>query len=62
MVNRKYIMVRLTRNQHERIRNQAQAKGFKTISSYVRDSLLGRDLAFDEKFNLIYKKIMGHLE
>ena len=58
MVNKRVIAVRVTKDQHERIKLRAQAKGFKTVSSYVRDSLLGRDLAFEDKFNRLYDRIM----
>lgn len=34
------LMVRLTKTQHTRIKNLAEASGFKTISNYVRTQLL----------------------
>ena len=62
MVNKKTLVVRLTKNQHERIKNLAEAKGFKNVSHFVRETLLGRDMVFDEKFNRLYEKIMNNPE
>ena len=58
MVNNKRIFVRVTENQFERIRNNAHAKGFKTISGYVRSLTLRNDLIFEKKFNELYAKIV----
>ena len=58
MVNNKRIFVRVTANQFERIRNNAHAKGFKTISAYVRSLTLRSDLIFEKKFNELYAKIV----
>lgn len=58
MVNQKYLFVRLTKNQKERIRVNAEAKGYKTISSYIRALALENDLGFEKKFNEIYRKIV----
>jgi len=58
MVNNKTIMVRVTKNQHERIRNNACAKGFRTISDYVRSISLENDLIFEQKFNEVYNRIV----
>lgn len=58
MVNNKVISVRVTKNQHERVRNNAFAKGFKTVSAYVRSLALENDLIFEQKFNEIYNKLV----
>ena len=59
MVNQKLLSVRLTKNQHERIRIKAEAKGYKTISSYVRALTLGNDLGFEQKFDKMYDKVVN---
>ncbi|MBL7055037.1 hypothetical protein ISS05_04735 [Candidatus Woesearchaeota archaeon] len=58
MVNQKCLMVRLTRNQHERIRMNAEAKGYKTLSDYIRTLALEHDLDFKEKVDKIYCKVV----
>ena len=52
-------MVRVTKNQHERIKNAALAKGFRSISDYVRSLTLGNDLVFEQRFNDLYNKLMS---
>ena len=52
--------MRLTGNQHERIKVNAQAKGYKTISDYIRSLALDKDVAFDQKFNKLYDKIVNN--
>ncbi len=57
----KYIQVRVSPEQYERIRNNAQAKGFKTVSSFIRNSLLEKDLLFEQKFDRMYEIIVRKL-
>ena len=57
----KHIQIRVTPEQHERIRNKAQAKGFKSVSSFIRDLLLEKDMLFEQKFNEIHKIITKKL-
>ena len=59
MVNQKLLSVRLTKNQHERIRIKAEAKGYKTISSYIRALTLDNDLGFEQKFDRMYDKVIN---
>ena len=59
MAKTRYIQVRLTNNQYERICNNAQAKGYRTLSSYLRHVALDRDLIFDKHFLEIHKIITG---
>ena len=58
MVRNKVILVRVTRNQHERIKNNASAKGHKTVSAYIRSLTLKHDLNFDTKFAKLYEVLM----
>lgn len=57
----KELRVRMTKMQYERVKNNANSKGFKTISRYVRDAVLNNDLAFEKKFNEIFR-IVSSLE
>ena len=58
MVNNKVVVTRVTKNQFERIKVNAQAKGYKTISQYVRSLMLEHDLVFEKKFDEIYQKLI----
>jgi len=58
MNNGRYLMVRLTKSQHERVKINAQAKGFKTVSDYIRSLALERDKVFEERFNEMYEKLV----
>ena len=58
MTNKRRLVVRLTRNQHDRVRNNAEAKGYKTLSSYIRALVLEHDLGFENKLNEIYIKLV----
>ena len=53
------IMVRVSKSQHERVRNNAEAYGYKTISGYIRALALQHGLVFEDKINKIYQKITG---
>lgn len=53
------ILVRVTREQYERVKNNAHAKGHKTISSYIRSVALEHDLIYERKFNEMYVKVVG---
>jgi len=50
-----FIQIRVTPEQHERIRNKAQAKGYKTITSFIRNLALEKDLVFEQRFDEIYR-------
>ena len=47
-------MVRLTKDQDDRIKNDAKLKGFEHISDYVRSSLIDKDSKFEIKIDEIY--------
>ena len=57
---RRSLAVRLTKNQHERVETNAQTKGFKTLSSYIRSLALEKDIVFDKKFDELYNKIVNN--
>ena len=58
MKSTKFIQIRVTLPQLERIVINAQAKGHKTISEYIRKLALEKDMVFERKFNELYKEIM----
>ena len=49
---------RLTRLQHERLKNMAESKGYQRIAQYIRDTIMEKDLLFEQKFNEIYNTIL----
>ncbi|MFC1723613.1 hypothetical protein ACFL0V_05725 [Nanoarchaeota archaeon] len=58
MAKTKMILFRVTQNQYERIQNNAQAKGHKTMASYLRDLALNKDMVFEKRFTEMYKIII----
>lgn len=59
MVSNQYLMVRVTKVQKERVKQEAEAKGFRTISDYIRSLALEHAPNFDIKFNEMYQKLIG---
>ncbi len=57
MASTKFIQLRVTKEQYERIRNKSQAKGHKTISSFMRAAALEKDLVFEKKFDEIHSLV-----
>lgn len=57
MRKNKRIHFRITTQQHERLKNLAEAKGFTKISEYLRYVALEKDLEFEEKFNMMFNII-----
>lgn len=51
------MVVRVTQSQYERIKNNAQAKGYKNISQFIRNLALEHSLTFESKFNEMYNII-----
>lgn len=58
MAKTRYVQVRVSHDQLERIRNNASAKGYKTISHYARDLMLEKNLYFERKFDEMYEEIL----
>ncbi len=54
MAKIRFILFRVTQTQYERIKNNAHAKGHKTLSGYLRDLALNKDLLFEQRFNEMY--------
>ncbi|MFH1134251.1 MAG: hypothetical protein V1735_07240 [Nanoarchaeota archaeon] len=62
MIKNRLIQVRVTRSQYERILSNAQAKGNKTISEFVRRSVLGMDTLIEKKIHIIYEAVVEKKE
>jgi len=54
----RFIQLRVTKDQYERIINNSRAKGYLNVSAYLRDLALEKDLVFQKKFNEIYGVIV----
>lgn len=53
------IQIRLSREQHDKIKNDAKANGFNSISNYVRYLALGRQFLIEQKIIEMHKIIVG---
>jgi len=51
------IRIKVTQSQFESIKCRAQSSGFKTISSFIRESLLTEDNDLEELLKKIYDRI-----
>ena len=51
------IQIRATANQFNRIKNNAQAKGFSSVSAYLRDISLKNNLILEQQIAEIHKTI-----
>lgn len=54
----RFIQFRVTRDQYERIKNNARAKGYLNLSHYLRNLALEKNFVFEQKFNEIYEVIV----
>jgi len=59
MPNSRCLIIKMTKTQHERVRNNAEAKGYKTISSYIRSIALEHDLSFQKKIDELYYRLIN---
>ncbi len=57
MAKTRFILVRVDQTQFERIKNNVSAKGYTTMSAYIRDLALGKNLVFERQFNEVYRGI-----
>lgn len=58
MVKTHRIEILCTANEHERIRNNAQAKGFSTVSAFLRDFALRSPITSEERITEIHNAIV----
>lgn len=54
------IIVRVTRSQHERVKINAELKGHKTVSSYIRSIALETGMSTEMKINEIYNAVVNN--
>ena len=57
-VKTRAIQVRLTIEQHERLRSIAETRGFDTLAAYVRFAALDRQLLLEEKIIAIHRILL----
>ena len=57
MAKNHILRIRVTKAQKERIRENAEAKGFTTISAYLRSLALGGDTLLERRILAIYNKL-----
>ena len=57
MAKTRYVQVRVSQDQFDRIKNNASAKGYKTTAHYVRDLMLEKNLVFERKFEEMYQEL-----
>ena len=59
MVMNSDIRVRVSKNQLNQIKQTAQAKGFTTVSDFVRDVTIGNSFSLSDKINEIHNAIVN---
>ena len=57
MTSNNIVKVLVTKSQKERILQNANIKGYKTVSGYIRDLALNRNQFFEDKLKEIIRKI-----
>ena len=62
MVMNRTIQVRMTKDQYERIRQNSQAKGFHSMSSFMRFAALEQDFIVEKKIIEIHNHLFGRQE
>ena len=62
MVSTRAIQVRMTKDQHERIKNNSKAKGFNSLSAYMRYVALDQDFIIQQKICDIYDHFFGKIQ
>jgi len=57
MTSNNIVKVLVTKSQKERILQNANIKGYKTVSGYIRDLALNKNQFFEDKLKEIIRKI-----
>ena len=57
MTSNNIVKVLVTKTQKERILQNANIKGYKTVSGYIRDLALNKNQFFEDKLKEIIRKI-----
>ena len=58
MTKSRCISVRLSRNQIERVKANANSKGYESIAQYARSKMLEHDSANERKLDEIHKEVV----
>ena len=58
MAKTRFIQFRVNKDQYEKIKLNASARGYASMSSYLRDLALSKDLIFERKLNEMYDVIV----
>lgn len=59
MVNHRFLVVRLRRQHYERIKNDAEAKGFENVSEYIRSITLNDEIGLHQKITEIHNTLVN---
>ena len=59
MVRNRTVQVRLTRDQHERMKGNCHVRGFGSLSSFIRFVTLEQDLMLQQKVHAIHEHLLG---
>jgi len=64
MINNHMLRIRVSREQLDKLKSIALNKGYKTLSSYIRDVSLNRDLFLEKKILEIHNEVVknGRIE
>ena len=57
MTSNNVVKILVTKSQKERILQNANIKGYKTVSGYIRDLALNKNQFFEDKLKEIIRKI-----
>ena len=60
MVMIRAVQVRLTRNQHEQLKHNAELKGFSSLASYIRYVALEQDFVMKKRVFEIHEFLLGN--
>ncbi len=58
MASNQIIKFLVNKDQRERIKNNASIKGYKTVSAYLRDLALNRDIRFETMLIEIHREVV----
>ena len=59
MVFTRDIRIKVTALQYEIIKNKAQVAGYKTVSEFIRDSIMNIDFSMEKLIKEIHEMIVG---
>jgi len=62
MVRNRSVQVRLTRAQYERLKNNCEIRGFRTLSDFVRFVALDQDLILQQRVHEIHEHLLGSMK